>query len=180
MTIKEKYHKEAVKEIMSQFGLKSVLEVPRIEKVVVNIGVGKYIKDASMVQDIAQSLGIITGQKPLMTKSRKSIAGFKVREGQEIGMKVTLRGRRKWDFLERLVGATIPRIRDFQGIKESAVDASGNLNLGMKEHVVFPEIVPENVKNVASLQVTVTTTAKDRKKGLALFRALKFPIANKE
>ncbi len=180
MNMKEQYHKEAMKEIKRQFGLKNDLEVPRIEKVVVNIGVGKYLKDSGIVQDIAHSLALITGQKPLMTKSKKSIAGFKVREGQEVGMKVTLRGKRKWDFLEKLVGATIPRIRDFQGIKESAVDANGNLNVGLKEHVVFPEIVPESVKNITSLQVTVTTTAGERERGLALFKALKFPISHKE
>ena len=144
---------------------------------IVNIGIGKFIKDANLVKDVTATITTITGQKPLTTKARQSIAGFKIREGLEVGLKVTLRGRRMWDFLDRLVGAAIPRIRDFQGIKASSVDGSGNLNIGIKEHVIFPEILPENVKNMASLQVTVVTDAKNREKGMELFRLLKFPIA---
>lgn len=175
-SIKEQYNKEAVADMKNQFGFKNNLEVPRILKVVVNVGIGKYLKDANIVKDVTESITAITGQKPLLTKSRKSIAGFKIREGLEVGMKVTLRGRRMWDFLERLVGASIPRIKDFQGIKESAVDQGGNLNLGIKEHVIFPEILPENVKNMVSLQVTVVANAKNREQGLAMFRIMKFPI----
>lgn len=176
MMLKELYNKEVVPEMKKKFGLKNNFQVPRIEKAVVNAGIGKFIKDSNMVKDVAQAIAEITGQKPLMTKSRLSIAGFKIREGQEIGMKVTLRGRRMWDFLERLVGAAIPRVRDFQGIKESAIDENGNLNLGIKEHAVFPEISPENVKHMISFQVTVATNAKNREKGMELFRMLKFPI----
>ncbi len=159
-----------------KFGFKNNLQVPVIEKVVVNAGIGKYIKDANMVKEAVQAIESITGQKPVLTKSRKSIAGFKIREGLEVGVKVTLRGRRKWDFVDRLVGASIPRIRDFQGIKETAVDESGNLNIGIKEHTVFPEILPENVKNIMSLQVNVVTTAKNKEEGMELFRLLGFPI----
>jgi large subunit ribosomal protein L5 len=176
MTIKELYNKEAVAEMKKKFGFKNNMQVPRIEKVVVNVGIGKFIKDANLVKDVTATVTMITGQKPLTTKARKSIAGFKIREGLEVGSKVTLRGRRMWDFLDRLVGGAIPRIRDFQGIKESAVDGSGNLNIGIKEHVIFPEILPENVKNMIGLQVTVVTNAKNREKGLELFRLLKFPI----
>jgi len=176
MALKELYNKEVVPEMKKTFGLKNSFQIPRIEKVTVNVGIGKFIKDSNMVKDVAQAMTEITGQKPVMTKSRLSIAGFKIREGQEIGVKVTLRGRRMWDFLERLVGAAIPRIRDFQGIKESAVDSSGNLNVGIKEHVIFPEILPENVKHMISFQVTITTNAKNREKGMELFRMLKFPI----
>jgi large subunit ribosomal protein L5 len=177
-TIQEKYNKEAVPKMKEKFGLTNDLEVPRIEKVVMNIGVGKFIKDSNQIKDIRESLAVITGQKPLDTKSRKSIAGFKIREGLEVGMKITLRGRRKWDFIERLVSASIPRIRDFRGIKESSVDKSGNLNIGIKEHLIFPEILPEHVKNIFSLQVTIVTDAHDRERGLALFRMLGFPIEN--
>jgi len=173
---KEKYNKEVVSEMKKKFGFKNNLQVPVIEKVVVNAGIGKYIKDANMVKEAAQAIESITGQKPVLTKSRKSIAGFKIREGLEVGVKVTLRGRRKWDFVDRLVGASIPRIRDFQGIKETSVDTSGNLNIGIKEHTVFPEILPENVKNIMSLQVTVVTTAKNKEEGIELFRLLGFPI----
>ena len=175
--LKEKYNTEVIAEMKKKFGLKNALQVPHIEKVVVNIGIGKFIKDANLVKDVTATITTITGQKPLTTKARQSIAGYKIREGLEVGLKVTLRGRRMWDFLDRLVGAAIPRIRDFQGIKASSVDGSGNLNIGIKEHVIFPEILPENVKNMASLQVTVVTDAKNREKGMELFRLLKFPIA---
>jgi len=173
---KEKYNTEVVPEMKKKFGLKNNLQVPRIEKVVVNVGIGKFIKDSNQVKDVVTTITEITGQKPLMTKARLSIAGFKIREGLEVGMKVTLRGKRMWDFLERFVGAAIPRIRDFQGIKESAVDGSGNFNFGIKEHVIFPEILPEHVKHMVSFQVTIATNARNRENGLELFRMLKFPI----
>lgn len=179
MTIKEKYNKEAISKMREKFGLGNDFQVPKITKVVVNIGVGKFLKDSGQVSDIEESLASITGQKPLKTQSRKSIAGFKIREGLEVGMKTTLRGRRMWDFIEKLVGAAVPRIRDFRGIKESSVDESGNLNLGIKEHLIFPEIAPEKVKNIFGFQVTVVTDAKSRKEGLELFRILGFPIEKK-
>lgn len=174
--IKEQYNKEVVPEMKKIFGLKNNLEVPRIEKIVVNVGIGKYLKDANLVKEVTESITRITGQKPLATKSRKSIAGFKIREGLEVGLKVTLRGKRMWDFLERLIGAAIPRVRDFQGIKKSAVDDGGNLNIGIKEHMVFPEINPETVKSTMSLQVNVVTDAKNKEEALELFRLMKFPI----
>lgn len=177
MNLKELYNKEVMPELQKKFSLGNAMQVPRIEKVVVNVGIGKFLKDANMVKDVTETITAIVGQKPLTTKARKSIAGFKIREGLEVGMKVTLRGKRMWEFLDRLVGAAIPRVRDFQGIKESAVDANGNLNIGIKEHVIFPEIMPENVKNMVGLQVTVATNAKNREKGMELFRMLKFPIA---
>jgi len=176
MSIKEKYHKEVVSGMKEKFKFENDLEVPRIEKVVVNTGIGKYLKDSNQVNDIISSITTITGQKPAMAKSRKSIAGFKIREGLEVGVKVTLRGKRKWDFIEKLVGAALPRVRDFRGIKESAVDQNGNLNIGIKEHMIFPEILPEQVKNIFSLQVTIITSAKDRETGMALFKLLGFPI----
>jgi large subunit ribosomal protein L5 len=176
MNIQERYKKEAVPSLKKTFGFENDFQIPRIEKVIFNVGIGKFLKDANSVKDIAETVQAITGQKPVMTKSKKSIAGFKIREGLEVGVKVTLRGKRKWDFMERLVAAAIPRIKDFQGIKESAIDQSGNLNLGIKEHMIFPEILPENVKTVFSFQVNITTTAKNHKEGVELFRALKFPI----
>jgi large subunit ribosomal protein L5 len=176
MTIQERYKKETIPNLQKSFGFKNVFEVPRIEKVVVNAGIGKFLKDPAIVKDIAETIKALTGQKPLMTKSKKSIAGFKIREGLEVGIKVTLRGKRKWDFIEKLVGAAIPRIRDFQGLKESAVDGNGNFNVGIKEHTIFPEILPENVKTIFGLEVSVVTTAKNHQEGLELFRALKFPI----
>lgn len=174
--LKEKYNKEVVAGMKKKFDLKNSFEVPKIEKVVVNVGIGKFIKDSNMVKDVTNTLTTIVGQKPLVTKARQSIAGFKIREGLEVGLKVTLRGPRMWAFLDRVVGAAIPRIRDFQGIKASSVDGSGNLNIGIKEHVIFPEILPENVKNMIGMQVTVVTNAGDREKGMELFRMLNFPI----
>ncbi|MFZ2225833.1 MAG: 50S ribosomal protein L5 [Candidatus Moraniibacteriota bacterium] len=180
MSIKEKYNKEVVAEIKKQFGFTNDFQVPKIDKVVVNVGIGKFIKDSALVKDVFNSLKAITGQLPVMTKSKKSIAGFKTREGLEIGIKITLRGKRKWQFLDKLVGAAIPRVRDFHGLKVSAVDQKGNLNIGIKEHLIFPEISPEQVKTTFGLQVNVTTNANSHAEGLALFRALGFPIEKKE
>jgi len=178
-SIKEKYNTEVVAEMKKQFGFKSSLQVPRIEKVVVNAGIGKFIKDSGLVEDVRKAMTVIAGQKPVMVKAKKSIAGFKIREGQEVGIKVTLRGKRKWDFIEKLVTSAIPRVRDFQGIKESAVDEGGNFNFGVKEHTIFPEILPENVKNIVGLQINITTTAKNKEEGLELFRMLGFPLVKK-
>ena len=176
ISIKEKYSKAAIAEMKAKFGFQNALQVPRIQKVVVNAGIGKFIKDSNMIKDIVSSMEVITGQKAVLTKSRTSIAGFKIREGLEVGVKVTLRGKRMWEFLDRLVGAAIPRIKDFQGIKNSSVDGNGNLNVGLKEHVIFPEIMAENVKNVFGLQAVIVTNAKTREEGLELFRVLGFPI----
>ncbi|MEI7425865.1 MAG: 50S ribosomal protein L5 [Candidatus Moraniibacteriota bacterium] len=175
-TIYEKYKTEVSAEMKKALNLSNNLQVPKIEKVVVNVGIGKFIKDSALVTDIFNSLKAITGQKPVMTKAKQSIAGFKTREGLEIGIKITLRGKRKWDFLEKLVGASIPRIRDFHGIKVGAVDKGGNLNLGIKEHLIFPEILPEQVKTTFGMQVNVVTNAKTQADGLMLFRLLGFPI----
>jgi large subunit ribosomal protein L5 len=177
--IREKYHKKAVPEMKKEFGLKNDLEVPRITKVVVNTGVGKYIKDSAAMEEVSRAMTVITGQKSVMVKSKKSIAGFKIREGLEVGVKVTLRGPFMWSFLEKLVGAAMPRVRDFRGIKLSSLDSNGNLNIGIREHTIFPEIVPEQVKNVFSLQVNISTDKKDKEMGLALFRNLGFPIESK-
>ncbi|KKR21710.1 MAG: 50S ribosomal protein L5 [Candidatus Moranbacteria bacterium GW2011_GWA2_39_41] len=178
-SIKEKYNTEVVAEMKKQFGFKSTQQVPRIEKVVINVGIGKFIKDSALVEDVKKTMIVIAGQKPVMTQAKKSVAGFKIREGQEIGIKATLRGRRKWDFIEKLVNSAIPRVRDFQGIKESAIDASGNFNFGIKEHTIFPEILAENVKNIVGFQINITTTAKTQKEGLELFRMLGFPLVKK-
>lgn len=175
-SIREKYNKEIVAQMKKKFNLSNDFEVPKIKKVVVNVGVGKFLKDSAQVEDISKTLTTITGQKPLATKSRKSIAGFKIREGLEVGLKVTLRGKRMWSFIEKLAKATLPRVRDFHGLKLSAVDAGGNLNIGIKEQIIFPEILPEEVKNIFSLEVTIVTDAHDKAKGLELFKLLGFPM----
>ena len=179
-TIYEKYKMEVVAEMKKSLNLGNLLQVPKIEKVVVNVGIGKFIKDSTLVADVFNSLKNITGQKPVMTKAKQSIAGFKTRKGLEIGIKVTLRGKRKWDFLEKLVKVSIPRIRDFHGIKIMSVDKGGNLNLGIKEQLIFPEISPEQVKTVFGMQINVVTDAGSQERGLMLFRLIGFPIEKKD
>jgi large subunit ribosomal protein L5 len=180
ISIHEKYNSEVIAQMKSKFKLGNDLEVPRIMKVVVNAGVGKYLKDSSQTDEVSRWITAITGQKPLLTKARHSIAGFKIREGLEVGMKVTLRGRRMWNFIARLVQSALPRVRDFQGLKNSAVDSKGNLNIGIKEHLIFPEVVPEQVKNIFSFQVTIVTNAENSQKGTELFRLLGFPMAKEK
>lgn len=173
---KEKYAKVAAVEMQKKFNYKSVMAVPRIQKVVVNVGIGKLLKENDKIEEIVSSLTAITGQKPVKTKAKKAIAGFKIREGMEIGVKVTLRGARMWQFIDRVVSATLPRTRDFQGINRSAVDTSGNLNIGLKEHTIFPEISPERVKHIFGMQITVSTNAHSQAEGLELFKMLGFPL----
>jgi len=176
ISIKEKYSKEAVVAMKEKFGFKNILQVPQIEKVIVNAGIGKYINDSGIVKDIVASMEEITGQKAILTKSRKSIAGFKIRDGLEVGIKTTLRGKRMWQFIDRLVSSAIPRIKDFQGIKNSSIDANGNLNIGLKDQTIFPEVMAEDVKHTFSFQIVVVTDAKNREEGMELFRVLGFPI----
>lgn len=177
VSIKKK-NSEIASELMEKLGVKNRMQIPRITKVVVNAGIGKFTKDKNQIDEVKESLRLITGQAPLLTKAKKSISGFKVREGMEVGMKVTLRGTRMWNFIERLVDAAIPRIKDFQGINIKNIDEKGNLNIGFKEQIVFPEIIPEQVKNTFGFQVTIIVAAKDKKEGRELFKALGFPIKN--
>ncbi|HBB36608.1 MAG: 50S ribosomal protein L5 [Candidatus Moranbacteria bacterium GW2011_GWC1_45_18] len=176
ITLKEKYNKDAAKKFQEKFGARSVMAVPRITKVVINAGIGKFLKEKDAVDEIISAIRDISGQKPVMAKAKKSISGFKVREGQDVGIVVTLRGRRMWDFLERLVKSAFPRIRDFQGIDTKFFDKQGNFNIALKEHFVFPEIMAENVKNIFGFQVTVVNTAKTKEEGIGLLRLLGFPI----
>jgi large subunit ribosomal protein L5 len=178
--LQEKYNKEIVKVFREKFGAKNEMAVPKILKVVINSGIGKYIKEKEAVDEIVDGIRTISGQKPVLTKAKQSISGFKIRQGQEIGVVVTLRGARMWHFLERLVFSALPRVRDFRGIDPKNIDKQGNLNMAVKEHIVFPEIVPENVKNVFSLQITIVNTAKTEEEGLELFKMLGFPIKSEE
>jgi large subunit ribosomal protein L5 len=179
-SIKTIYVKKAVPMLVEQFGYTNVFAIPKIEKVVVNVGLGRFLKEPKRIEEIVASLEAITGQKVVMVQARKAVAGFKIRENQEIGARVTLRGNRMWSFLDRFVKTALPRVRDLQGITESSVDSHGNLNAGMKEHMVFPEIIPEKVQTIFGFQVNVTTSAKNHKEGLVLFRALGFPLQTKE
>ena len=176
VSAKEVYSKKAVSEMTKTFGYSNTMAVPRVMKVVVNVGIGKIVKEGDKIDEIVESLRAITGQQPVKTKAKKAISGFKVREGMEVGVKVTLRGTRMWNFIDRLIHVTLPRTRDFQGINRKAVDESGNLNIGIKEHAIFPEISPEKVRHLFGLQITVATTAKSQKEGLELFKLLGFPL----
>ncbi len=150
--------------------------LPKIDRVVVNVGVGKYLKEENRLNEIRESLQMITGQKVVSTKAKKAIAGFKTRAGLEVGMRTTLRGKRMWQFLDRLIHVALPRVRDFQGITRSSVDSYGNLSIGVKEHMVFPEIIPEKVQTLFSFQITVVTTAEDKKAGEKLFELIGVPL----
>lgn len=174
--ILEKYKNEAISVMKEKFGYKNDLAVPKITKVVVNTGTGKALKDEKMQETISKDLTTITGQKPAPTQAKGAISGFKIRKGMKIGLKVTLREKRMYDFLNRLVGTAIPRIRDFRGIPEKSIDKRGNLTIGIKEHIIFPEIAHEDVKLIFGLEVTVVTNSKTREEAVELFKLLGFPI----
>ncbi len=173
---REKYVKDAVPALEALCKTKNPLALPRLDRIVVHAGIGRFAKERAVVKEVVDGITAIVGQKPVTTKARKSIAGFKIREGQDIGVMATLRGDRMWDFLDRLVVIALPRVRDFQGIKLSGVDSYGNLNIGIREHTVFPEIVPEKAVHIFGLQVTVKTTARNKEEGETLFRALGIPL----
>jgi large subunit ribosomal protein L5 len=175
--LKVRYRDELVLRLKDELGYANVMQVPRLEKIIVNMGVGDATKDGRMLDAALADLEIITGQKPVVTKARKSIAGFKLREGMSIGAKVTLRGDRMWEFLDRLLSVALPRIRDFRGLNPAAFDGHGNYTLGVTEQLIFPEIDYDKVVKVRGMDITVVTTAKDDDEGRALLRALGFPFA---
>jgi len=172
----EQYRKEAIPALQKGFDIKNVMAVPKVEKVVVNVGIGKIAKEDKTIERMASDMTKFTGQKPVFRKAKKSIASFKVREGTNVGLMTTLRGKRMYDFMDRLVSIAFPRSKDFRGIDIKNFDKSGNLNLGIKESSIFPEIDHETLKDVFSLEVTVVTTARDKEKGIALLRLMGFPI----
>lgn len=178
-TLKEQFQKTVAPTLRERFGYKNLHETPRIVKVTVNAGLGKG-KDAKFADVVVDTLRRITGQAPVKTKARKSIAGFKVREGMVVGAMATLRGAHMWHFLDKLAHVAFARIRDFRGISEAAVDKQGNFNFGFTEHTAFPEIPPDEVESLHGLQVTITTTAKNHEEGLALFKGLGFPFTKTE
>jgi large subunit ribosomal protein L5 len=174
--MKQRFNEELVPALKEQLGLANIMQVPRFEKVVINMGVGDAVKDGRMLDAALADLEVITGQKPVVTKARKSIAGFKLREGQSIGAKVTLRGDRMWEFLDRLVTLALPRIRDFRGLDPNAFDGHGNYTLGVTEQLIFPEIDYDKVLKVRGMDITVVTTAQDDDEGRTLLMALGFPF----
>ena len=170
------YRQKVAKELMTQFSYQTVMQVPRIEKITLNMGVGEALADKKILENAVADLAAISGQKPLITKARKSVAGFKIREGYPIGCKVTLRGERMWEFLERLICIAMPRIRDFRGVSPKSFDGRGNYSMGLREQIIFPEIDYDKVDKVRGLDITITTTAKSDEEGRALLAAFNFPF----
>ncbi len=174
--LQEKYRKDVAPAMQKEFNIKNIMAVPKIEKVVINTGIGRLIKDGKAVEKVERDLALLSGQKPIARKAKKSIAGFKVREGMDVGYSVTLRGKRMYDFLDRFISVALPSSKDFRGIDPKNIDKGGNLNFGVKEHSIFPEVQYESLKDIISLQVTVVTTAGDKEKGIKLFKLMGFPI----
>jgi large subunit ribosomal protein L5 len=178
--LKEKYDAEIREALRSELGLGNVMQVPRLDKIVVNMGVGRATQQASLLDGAVTDLTTITGQKPLVTKATKSIAGFKLREGNAIGAKVTLRGARMWEFYDRLVTLAIPRIRDFRGLSPKSFDGHGNYTFGVTEQLIFPEIDYDKIDTTRGMDITIVTTASTDDQGRALLRALGFPFRRTE
>lgn len=172
----EQYQSEIVPGLMKQFSYKSVMQVPRIQKIVLNMGVGDAVNDKKILEHAVSDMTKISGQKPAVTKARKSIAIFKIREGYPIGCKVTLRSTRMYEFLDRLISVAIPRVRDFRGISGRAFDGRGNFNMGVKEQIIFPEIEYDKIDALRGLNITITTTAKTDDEARALLSAFRFPF----
>ena len=174
--IKDKYHTAIVPELMKEFGYTSVMQVPKIEKIVVNMGLGDAVLNPKVVEDAVNELTLITGQKPVITKARKSISNFKLREGMVVGAKVTLRGEKMYYFLDKLVSIVLPRVRDFRGTSKDSFDGRGNYTLGLREQLIFPEIKYDDVKKVRGMDIVVVTTAKTDQEGRALLTHLGMPF----
>lgn len=176
--LKQFYRDTVVKQLMEQFGYKSVMEVPRVEKIVLNMGVGEAVADKKVMENAVADLEKITGQKAIVTKAKKSVASFKIRDGYPVGCKVTLRRERMYEFLDRLVTVAIPRIRDFRGVSAKSFDGRGNYNMGVKEQIIFPEIDYDKIDVLRGMNITITTTAKTDEEARALLAAFSFPFRN--
>ena len=178
--MQEKYNNEVVPALRKAFDLQNVMEVPRIQKVVVNIGMGEAMDNPKAMEAAVNDLTIITGQKPVMTKARKSIANFKLREGRLIGTKVTLRGDRMWSFLDRLMNTALPRVRDFRGVSGNAFDGRGNYTLGLRDQLIFPEIEYDKIDKLRGMEVTIVTTAKNDDQARTMLQLMGMPFSKKE
>ncbi|MGB9883114.1 MAG: 50S ribosomal protein L5 [Microgenomates group bacterium] len=176
MRLKDYYKQEVRKKLMEELKISNIMAVPKVTKIVLNVGAGEATVNKGVLDKIKEQLALITGQMPVITKARVSVSAFKIRKGLPIGVKVTLRGKKMEDFLEKLVKIIIPRLRDFRGISKKSVDQHGNLNLGFTEQIIFPEIDFDKIDKIRGLQVTVVTNAKDHQKGLKLFEALGIPF----
>lgn len=174
--LKTKYQKIVIPEMKKKFGYKSSMAAPRILKAVINSGVGRIRDDKQTIEELLKILSLISGQKPAAAKSKKAIATFKTRIGMVLGYKVTLRGKRMYDFIHKLINASLPRVRDFRGLDLKSVDGQGNLTIGFKEHTAFPETINENTKNIFGLEISIATNAKSRDEAIELFKLLGFPF----
>jgi len=172
------YKEKVAADLMQKFGYKSVMEVPRITKITLNMGLGEAVKDKKIIEHAVGDLTKIAGQKPVVTKARKAIAGFKIRQGYPIGAMVTLRGQTMYEFLDRFITVALPRVRDFRGISGKAFDGRGNYNIGVKEQIIFPEIEYDKIDSLRGLNISITTTAKTDDEAKALLSAFKFPFRN--
>ena len=177
--LKERYHKEVVPTLMAEFGYKNVMQVPRLERVVINIGLGEAIQNPHALEAAERDLAAISGQHPVITRARRSISGFKLRAGMPVGMMVTLRGVRMYDFLDKLVNAVLPRIRDFQGTSRDSFDGRGNYTFGLSEQIIFPEIEYDKVDRVRGFEVSIITTARNNEEGRRLLELLGMPFARR-
>jgi len=174
--LKEFYFSNVVPQLQAEFGFRSVMETPRIQKITINMGVGEAVSDRKVIEHAVQNLSAIAGQKPIVTLSRKSIAGFKIRDGWPIGCKVTLRRERMYEFFDRLIAIAIPRIRDFRGLNPRSFDGQGNYSLGVKEQIIFPEIEYDKIDAVRGMDICITTSARSDEQARALLRAFNFPL----
>ena len=172
----EKYDTKLREELKGKFGLKNIFEVPKLEKIVVNIGVGEAVSDSKFINNAIENLSLITGQKPVVTKAKKSIAGFKLRKGLSIGCKVTLRKKRMYEFLDRLVYIALPRVRDFKGLSKKSFDGHGNYSIGIKEQIIFPEINYDKVDKVRGMDITIITTTKNQEYAYELLKSFNLPF----
>jgi len=175
--LQEKFNAEVKANLMKEFGFTSVMQVPKIEKIVINIGVGEAVANPKILDEAVAELTSISGQKPLVTKAKKSIANFKLREGMPIGCKVTLRGERMYDFFDKLVNISLPRVRDFKGVSKTAFDGRGNYTLGIKEQIIFPEIDYDKVNKLRGMDIVIVTTANNNEEGMALLKEMGMPFA---
>ena len=175
-SLKEKYTNEIKKSLMEEFKYASTMEIPKLEKIVINVGVGEAAHDSKYIEAAVKDLEIITGQKPVVTKAKKSIAGFKLREGQTIGTKVTLRGENMYNFMEKLIRVALPRVRDFRGVNPKAFDGKGNYTLGLKEQIIFPEIEYDNILKIRGMDIVFVTTAKTNEEAFALLKGFGMPF----
>lgn len=179
MNLQQTFIKKLAPELKEKLGVKNVMQVPKVTKVTINVGLSRALKEPAFIDVVEANLSKIAGQKPIRIKAKKSISNFKIRQGMIIGMKVTLRGRQMYDFLEKLVNITLPRVRDFRGLSPKILDKNGNLNLGLRESIAFPEIRADEIEKIHGVEVSVTTTSNSRAEGLELFKALGFPFIQK-